>query len=317
MSHVLLLGAGFSRNWGGWLASEVLEDLLTRVTDDDELSELLQTAGSFEDALSQVQEEYKSRPSDAATKDRLDRLQEAILNSFGAINQALAAKSMDFSNQMEFSIQRFLSKFDAIFTLNQDLLFELHYNIELHAHDRWNGHHFPGMQPPPNLTNAALADRLNAIWHPMPKFQVEGNLQPIFKLHGSVNWRDAENGKLLVMGADKLTRIREMQILSWYSDQFRRYLEIPNTRLMVIGYSFRDKHINDAISDAYRNNNCLRMFYVDPLGMDVLNDGPQAGMRLFDRLKDIQCIGVSKRPLSTTFKDDQPEHGKLMRFFSS
>jgi hypothetical protein len=28
MTHILLTGAGFSRNWGGWLANEVFEYLL-------------------------------------------------------------------------------------------------------------------------------------------------------------------------------------------------------------------------------------------------------------------------------------------------
>jgi hypothetical protein len=35
MSHYLLLGAGFSKNWGGLLASEVFNDLLSA----DELDE--------------------------------------------------------------------------------------------------------------------------------------------------------------------------------------------------------------------------------------------------------------------------------------
>ena len=34
MQRVTLLGAGFSRNWGGWLATEVLGEILGRVADD-------------------------------------------------------------------------------------------------------------------------------------------------------------------------------------------------------------------------------------------------------------------------------------------
>ena len=41
MNFVLLLGAGFTRNWGGWLASEVFEYLLGSPEIDDNLCRLL------------------------------------------------------------------------------------------------------------------------------------------------------------------------------------------------------------------------------------------------------------------------------------
>jgi len=43
MGHVLLLGAGFSRNWGGWLATEVFEYLLgcPEIANDPNLRALL------------------------------------------------------------------------------------------------------------------------------------------------------------------------------------------------------------------------------------------------------------------------------------
>jgi len=316
VNHVLLLGAGFSRNWKGWLATEIMEDLLGRLSENAELSNLLRRVSSFEEALSQVQTEYKSQQS-AAAKGRLDRLQGAILDTFGEMNRAFAGMpSMEFSNDMKFSVQKFLSKFDAIFTLNQDLLFELHYNIEIHAHPRCNGHHFPGMGPRrPNPVVEAFPDGLSTVWYPMSDFRVEGDLQPIFKLHGSVNWRDRDGGQLLVMGANKQTTIREKQILNWYSDQFKSYLEAPNTRLMVIGYSFLDRHINEIIYRAWQTSQ-LKMFVVDPKGLGVFNKHPQATIRVPDPLEEIPSLGVSTRPLSSTFSGDQLEHGKLMRYFA-
>lgn len=56
MNHVLLLGAGFSRNWNGWLASEIMDDLLGRLGDDAELGNLLRRIGNFEEALSRFRE---------------------------------------------------------------------------------------------------------------------------------------------------------------------------------------------------------------------------------------------------------------------
>jgi len=191
VARVLLLGAGFSHNWNGWLAGEILSDLFGRLADDPDLRDVLGCAGNFEDALSEIQEQYKADPS-GANRARLERMQGAVMATFRAMNEAFARRpGMEFSNERQFSIIDFLARFDAIFTLNQDLLLELHYNIDLHEPRRWNGHHFPGMRPPAGRNNAVgpfLGDRLRLVWQPEEEFRVERNLQPIFKLHGSVNW---------------------------------------------------------------------------------------------------------------------------------
>lgn len=59
MTRVLLLGAGFSRNWGGWLASEAFEYLLgcPEVAARPLLRDMLwqcQGKGGFEAALGPV-----------------------------------------------------------------------------------------------------------------------------------------------------------------------------------------------------------------------------------------------------------------------
>ena len=55
MPHILLLGAGFSRNWGGWLADEAFEYLIGCPQVDDDIRTLLWThkrSGGFEGARS-------------------------------------------------------------------------------------------------------------------------------------------------------------------------------------------------------------------------------------------------------------------------
>ena len=58
-------------------------------------------------------------------------------------------------------------------------------------------------------------------------------------------------------------------ILRWYQEEFRRYLSMPNARLMVIGYGFLDPHINDLIVEGARAGG-LRMFIVNPAGRVIL-----------------------------------------------
>src|ERR1700741_823492 len=60
MRYYLLTGAGFSANWGGWVASEAFEYLLgcPEILADDRLRDLLwdyQLKGGFEDALAELQ----------------------------------------------------------------------------------------------------------------------------------------------------------------------------------------------------------------------------------------------------------------------
>ena len=51
MTHILLTGAGFTYNWGGWLAKELEGDLLARVSGDRALLRLLQLSSNYEEAL--------------------------------------------------------------------------------------------------------------------------------------------------------------------------------------------------------------------------------------------------------------------------
>ena len=88
---------------------------------------------------------------------------------------------------------------------------------------------------------------------------------------------------------------------------------------MVIGYSFSDDHINQAIGEA-ADRGSLRVFIVDPLGIDVLDKNRNAAIYspdpLFTRLQS-HLIGASRRTVREIFGTDRVEHGKVMKFFKS
>src|ERR1700730_6723043 len=103
MPHILLLGAGFSRNWGGWLASEIGDALLQRVADDRYLSDILNRCPAFEDALSLLQGEASSGPQG---KERLGKFENAIVQIFTQMNRSFAQRgNLDFSSVHKFSIE--------------------------------------------------------------------------------------------------------------------------------------------------------------------------------------------------------------------
>jgi hypothetical protein len=58
MTLILLTGAGFSRNWGGWTSGKVHTDIAMRISGDPYLRNLLQNHNNFESALEVVQNEH-------------------------------------------------------------------------------------------------------------------------------------------------------------------------------------------------------------------------------------------------------------------
>jgi hypothetical protein len=216
----------------------VLRDALVRHRD----------RGGFEAAFGEIQAEYE-RSRSAQSLAHLRGFQDAIAEVFGDLDLAVSNATLDFEvppNNSD-ALVKFLATFDAIFSLNQDLMLERHYldmtRVSLASGNRWNGWEFPGMRVQLRV-NAALADPAKDRWTPLPRdqFQISRNLQPVFKLHGSTTWFDG-SGQIMVMGYNKVTMIQAQQVLRFYYTEFERCLSLPGARLVVIGYGFRDTHI--------------------------------------------------------------------------
>jgi hypothetical protein len=98
MTYLLLTGVGFTRNWGGWLA----KDLLGRLRSDPELRHRVQESDGFESALEALQRQADS--GDTNTQPLYVALQKAVAASFRAMNVALANRGFEFSNDVKFSV---------------------------------------------------------------------------------------------------------------------------------------------------------------------------------------------------------------------
>lgn len=148
--NILLLGAGFSRNWGGLLATEVLGELLGGVQGRPALHRMLVERRSFEEVLGRVQ--TAARQGGAEANADLAAIETAVGAVFERMNRHFAdLPDLDvFSrpNLAERSVHAFLARFDAIFTLNQDSLLECHYRPQLRLNNRWNGWYQPGIGIP-------------------------------------------------------------------------------------------------------------------------------------------------------------------------
>lgn len=327
MKHYVLLGAGFSHNWGGWLASEAFEFLLgdSAVVDSPRLRTLLwkhRRRGGFESALDELQ-----RGTDGHTRDEELQLLSAIQRMFQMMNFAFRSKGLEFGRQpFDYPVRNFLLRFDGIFSLNQDLLLEYCYRgskdglvdrTDVRTERDWE---FPGMRLASTSSDAEVFPSAARTWVPDDTQRMPEGVQPIFKLHGSANWRTAEGSDIMILGGGKQQAIDRFPVLRWYSGIFSECLSSSEARLMVVGYGFRDDHINETLVRAIERG--LRLFIVDPLGADVVSSlnplkpgelGYQA--TAIEEAAQKALVGASRRPLSSTFSTDEVERRKLDRFF--
>jgi hypothetical protein len=91
---------------------------------------------------------------------RCHQLETVIVDVFAVMNKNLAATPFSFCEQTGWTIPEFLALFDAIFTLNQDLLLEKHYlilppvGLSLVSHGKWDLGVLPGMN---EISDPAMA----------------------------------------------------------------------------------------------------------------------------------------------------------------
>jgi hypothetical protein len=314
INTALLLGAGFSANWGGLVARQVTNDLMAKLQTDRYLRDLLNKV-NFEDALARVQSEYLSSRT-ADSEKRLSALQDAIYRMFKSMNGQFQSRNFEFSNEKHRSVKRFLARFDAIFTLNQDLLLEMQY--EKHDVPFWYETRWKQAWEMPGLRQLPLADRFDRTtdkWRPEEPFQSNPNMQPYYKLHGSIGWEMTDGQALLVIGRDKLGAISRHPILRWTYQRFEECLSRKPMRLMVIGYGFADDHINQTIIDAHQAGGLDLMYLVHPAGKAVLNRYPPGAIPLPQPLLDITCIECTV-PISQAFDTNDLARNMMEQIFS-
>jgi hypothetical protein len=321
MARVLLLGAGFSKNWGGLLAAEAFDFLMGSQQLDGELKSLLmkhKDAG-FEAALDELQ--GARLQGGAGASQSLAKLERAVVEMFDAMDEAFKDRAtIEFSNDVSLSVASFLARFDAIFTLNQDVLLERYYigqaQQTLGAHTR-SGVIFPGMR---RLPRAAYALDDVGEWVPNDPLDmtVASNMQPIYKLHGGVRWRTTDGSPILIVGGGKLTAINRFPVLKASFQAFEKYLGMPDLRLMVAGYGFGDHHVNAPMEAAAARSDC-KTFLVDPWGIDACY--PEAKRRqptlLMQRpINNMQArfAGGVTEPISKVFSQRGVDFQKIASF---
>jgi hypothetical protein len=263
--NVLLTGAGFTKDFGGYLGDEMWAAILSQkeISKYQNLRRILLESTScssdekfaFKDAVETAYERMHRKVIDVGTQkcSEIRSLLRGIVLRFGGIGEERG----------------------FIFTLNQDLLLEgFHDNSNLDCPH----HHLstPGTIPPLGGFLGAVQPSLkDSDWVTLPNDEQLKPTQSSFwdassqsnivyiKLHGSYGWRSADGSNAMVVGGEKEKRIAQEPLLQWYLHLFREVLKGPGCNLLVIGYSFGDEHINEVIANAIRMHD-LRLYFISP-----------------------------------------------------
>lgn len=260
-NKILLTGAGFTCNFGAPLACEVSSLIFNSIHDNQILMELLRNNFDYEDVYQIV---MQSKDYDAATKKVFTI---AMTDAYNIIDKQI--KSHGLSNINSINFQDLLKGFNKpngsgfIFTLNQDLF--LDNNIK----------NFPEIECEIPVEGKSTDNpdypferiRLNISYDNFEEFK--RNKQKYFdktipriyyiKLHGSQDWYK-DDDQVMVIGHGKSERIQVEPILEWYFNIFKNQLTKKETKLLIIGYSFRDEHINQVIND---NRDKLKIYIIN------------------------------------------------------
>lgn len=332
-NKVLLTGAGFSYNFGFPLASEVWQKLFNRISRYDELRQMMLENNNYEKLYHDVLENTNEKFTDER-KHFLDAIDKIFNIEFEKIRiHAFPYKPVhDICFK---SLIRFLSLFKSLFTTNQDLFLEALYLQENKAL------YSPGMDYPirnhaPNGNQYALTninfkklgeykDCVLPASEEELKSKLEYHSDPsYYKLHGSILWNNSitSNSLPLVMGNDKLEKIQSQPLFKYYFDKFKEIISIKATRLLIIGYSFSDTHINELIIDAIQKTG-LQLHIITPLSInsfieEIKKNAPDSWKQIYSGLHGFYKASLKDLfPIDNQIPDSNVVRNELRENFES
>lgn len=272
---VLLTGAGFTANYGAPLAKK----MWSRIASNPEVKKhkrVKQCLLGYKDSFD-YESAYNSIMQDDYSKEEKKAMHEAIYDAYDYIDNTLRDFIENNPNGINSGkVREFLDKFFRYknmkafcFTLNQDLfnkrilrsyyplLPDIPQNQECVAHNMNLAFKESDYIPIPSKD-----DMIKKIEnHGIQKLKNEKYFY--IKLHGSQDWITHDRKQLMIIGREKMQQIEDKPLLLWFFNIFRKVLSLRGRKLLIIGYGFRDEHINRVIVDAVKNHE-LKLLVITP-----------------------------------------------------
>lgn len=263
----LLTGAGFSKGFGGLLCNELTAYFFNSLVLDEEIQKNILHHGvnnNFEQILSIIRTKYPAKAK---------KFEEVLKTLFQRMFNGLDVQTST-GNQKDM-VEEFFWNFDCVFTLNQDSFYK--------KANRKPDKQFTSRRHPE--THISLANQ-------------NSNDRPYIELHGAYDWED-----VFILGNNKEDGIKQKPRLEKYFEFFKECLNKANSKLVIIGYSFCDDHINKILNDGI--NKGLRIFIWDPNVNNYLL-GKKITEMVFVPTPANQIQGVSKENLAKSLQGYLP-----------
>ncbi len=264
--HILFTGAGFTYNFGGFLAKEMWALIFNdpHIQDYPAIKNLMK--GEFS---------YESVYDDILEGNFPDNEKKAITNAIRSAYEKLDKKLYSYKYGKHpvsiDDVNKFITRFawnrpqkGFMFTLNQDRFIERYFSSSDYSIVTL------GVQKP-LITDTTdediqLPDSLGSMVSKISDAQFF-----YVKLHGSYKWKSSDGSDRMVIGRNKKDQMEKEPILNYYLDCFKKVLSMPDIKLFVIGYGFGDEHINEIIADSIMNYN-LKLYVLNPCNPEIFKD---------------------------------------------
>ncbi|MBI4244920.1 MAG: SIR2 family protein [Planctomycetes bacterium] len=258
MTKILLTGAGFSADFGGFLKPEMWTNFYNNKNLDG-------IKWLKKDLFGRENYDYEGFYQDALVKPEFRDYKAKVISAMREIYQMLD-QSISYwlsrnyyGNEKDDLIQwpmSFLIQFDLIFTLNQDLLLERLFGYKSPllqdntAYYEWlNENKGKTLKTHQSLSLPTSASIENA------KQSIDSRSHTNYlKLHGSHGWFSSRGNECMVVGLNKKSEIDKEPLLKTYFDLFTNVLKSKNAKLVLVGYGFGDQHINTILINSVKDS---------------------------------------------------------------
>lgn len=287
--YVLLTGAGFSKNFGGWTGEELRKIIISNLHK-PELQKIFIDDPDYENAYTFAIEKRE------LNEDDKQAIQNAVKQSYTELCNHMRAKWSEERGRPSQIMADFIRPFlnfkgnerPFFFTLNQDLFLE--------DKNSWFSPKAPKLEVSKHAFEDLKFEQITDTISQEVKLEdiekdINNHAGPAYiKLHGSYGWYSSDGTHRLVIGNDKSRQIKDEPLLDWYFKIFQKIME-EQRNILIVGYSFKDKHINDVLVENTENHNG-KMLIINP---SIPENMPTRKNVLFYPLKLIDVIQDSSK----------------------
>lgn len=297
---LILTGAGFTKNFGGFLAGEMWSKIFNHpsIYPHHRIREKLRANFDFEEVYSDVLE------SGNYNEDERTAFRGAVEHAYRSLDGEITRfdnshpdffEPRNMGSKLSFLASQYHGNERSIwFTLNQDIFMERFFGWRATAAPEFERSFYGSRAcPAPSPIQLPRPETVTQEWLAQEIARtLQNHVGPAYiKLHGSHSWLSWDGSPGMVLGINKETSIEKEPLLKAYNQLFRSSLFQADMKLLVIGYGFRDRYINTILLQGILEHG-LELFVINP-------KNPRGFRQYLDESIGKQSSGSAKRVWSS------------------